>query len=50
MCAGKAVAGCQLELGIRELDTSWKVVSHKESTFSPVAFLVVSFMYLFVNL
>ena len=50
MCAGKAVAGCQLELGIRELDTSWKVVSHEESAFSPVAFVVVPFTYLFVKL
>ena len=50
MCDGKAVVGCQLEFGIRELDTSWKVVSHKEPAFSPVAFLVVSFTYWFVKL
>ena len=50
VCTGKAVVGCHLELGIRELDTSWKVVSHKEPAFSPVAFLVVPFTYLFVKL
>ena len=50
MCAGKAVVLSQLELGIRELDTSWKVVSHKEPAFSPVAFLVVPFTYLLVKL
>ena len=49
MCAGEVVAGFQLEFVIGDLDESWNVIFHEESTFDLMAFLAASFTSLFLK-